>query len=94
MKESSSSTRTATCRYLKTGEVIGLCLMSLNSGKGAPTDCMTVSDTADRVVAGWWTDWRPDSDWLIQALQFACHFFSFFFSSTRLSLAYRGRPFR
>ena len=55
---------------------------------------MTVSDTADGVVAGWWTDWHPDSDWLIQALQFACHFFSFFFSSTRLSLAYRGRPFR
>lgn len=94
MKESSSSTRTATCRYLKTGEAIGLCRMSLNSGKGEPTDCMTVSDTADGVVAGWWTDWRPDSDWLIQALQFACHFFSFFFSSTRLSLAYRGRPFR
>ena len=69
---------------------IGLCQMSLVCA--APCDCMIVSGTADRAVAGRWTDWRPDSDWLIQALQPACRLF--FFSSTRLSLAYRGRPFR
>ena len=35
--------------------------------QGGAHHCMTVSGTPDRAVAGWWTDWRPNSDWLIQA---------------------------
>ena len=52
------------CHYPTTGGAIGLCRMSLNFGKAAPTDYMIVSDTAVKKAVGALTDWRPDSHWL------------------------------